>query len=178
MAGPPVSKGFIIHTKSSWQLLTSSTTQTDTGLTAFNIFLKELDNEMECIFSKFLGYKETVKRLEGRLLLKETWTSWRRGVRGNSWGSPMQSPALVGKNPMQQCTRGVDCWGAALQSRTCHGQQAEHESATHHVVKKARCVLGWIKKSVASRPREVFILLCSPLVRLDLEYCTWFWYLK
>lgn len=54
----------------------------------------------------------------------------------------MQSPALVGKNPMQQCTWGVDCWGAALQSRTCHGQQAEHESAIHHVVKKARCVLG------------------------------------
>lgn len=84
MAGPPVSKGFIIHTKSSRQLLTSSTTQTDTGLTAFNIFLKELDNEMECIFSKFLGYKETVKRLEGRLLLRETWTSWIKGVRGNS----------------------------------------------------------------------------------------------
>lgn len=93
MAGPPVSKGFIIHTKSSWQLLTSSTTQTDTGLTAFNMFLKELDNEMECIFSKFLGYKETVKRLEGRLLLREIWTSWRKGVRGNSWGSPVQSPA-------------------------------------------------------------------------------------
>lgn len=81
MAGPPVSKGFITHTKSSWQLVTSSTTQTDTGLTAFNIFLKELDSEMECICSKFLGYMETVKRLEGRLLLTGTWTSWRKGVK-------------------------------------------------------------------------------------------------
>lgn len=70
--------------KSSWQLVTSSTPQTDTGLIAFNIFLKELDNEMECTSSKFTDYMGTVKRLEDRLLLRGTWTSWRKGLTGTS----------------------------------------------------------------------------------------------
>ncbi|PKU41632.1 hypothetical protein llap_8059 [Limosa lapponica baueri] len=85
----------------------------------------------------------------------------------------------VGRNnPMQHCRLGVDLWKRSSAERDL-GVLVENKLTTSQlcalVAKKANGLLGCIKKSMASRSREVILPLYSALVRRHLEYYVQFW---
>ncbi|GAB0183493.1 mitochondrial enolase superfamily member 1 [Grus japonensis] len=81
-------------------------------------------------------------------------------------------------NPMHQYRLGVDLLGSSSAEKDLGvlvDKKLSMSQQCGHVAKKASGILGGMKKSVASRWREVILPLYSALVRPHLEFCVRFW---
>ncbi|XP_041279602.1 triadin isoform X2 [Onychostruthus taczanowskii] len=170
---------------SKWKAVPSGVPQGSVfGLVLFNIFIGDMDSGFQCTLSEFTDDTQmcdAVNTLEGRnntqrdLVRLERWAQVILMKLNNAkcevlhlvWGSPKNNFRLG--REWKEASAGEKDLGLLVNERLDMTQQCVLE------VKKAVCILGCIKSSVASTSKEVILSLYSALVRPQLEYCVQDW---
>ncbi|KAM4787236.1 triadin isoform 4-T4 [Cyanocitta cristata] len=170
---------------SKWKAVPSGVPQGSVlGLVLFNIFVGDMDSEFQCTLNEFTDDTQVcdaVNMLEGRnntqkdLVRLERWAQVILMKFNNAkcevlhlvWGSP-KNKLRLGRE-WKETSPGEKDLGLLLDEKLDMTQQCVL------AVKKAICILGCIKTSVASMSREVILSLYSALVRPHLDYCVQDW---
>ncbi|KAK4819849.1 hypothetical protein QYF61_012994 [Mycteria americana] len=150
------------------------------GPVLFNIFINYRDSGIECTLTRFAEnnrLRSAVDLLEGRDAIQRNHDRLEERACANPLKSNKAKCKVLhlGQGSTQYQYRLGDEWIAEKVLGILVDKKLYVSQQCALMAQKASCILAYIKRSVASRSKEVILPLYSALVRPHLEYCVQLW---